>query len=158
MYKNSWKTSALWILIPEAVGALAAWLLRDDIRLYGLTVIQPRLAPPAIVFPIVWTLLYGLMGWSAARVFAAPASGLRRGSLRLYWLQLAVNFLWSFLFFRSQAFGLAFFWLLLLWSLILAMILRFQSIDRLAAQLQLPYLLWVTLAAVLNLRVWTLNG
>lgn len=98
-----------------------------------------------------------MMGIGAARIYLAPASGDRSRSLLLFLVQLAVNFFWSIIFFNLQAFGFAFVWLILLWVLILLMILSFRKVDKLAAWLQIPYLLWVTFAAYLNLGVWLLN-
>ena len=109
------------------------------------------------MFPIVWGILFALMGISAARVYLAPASNVRTRSLLLFFLQLAFNFFWSIIFFNFQAFGLAFFWLIALWLLILAMLFSFRKVDRLAAWLQIPYLLWVSFAAYLNFGVWMLN-
>jgi tryptophan-rich sensory protein len=97
------------------------------------------------------------MGVSAARVFLAPASRERNRAMQLFFLQLAANVLWSLLFFNLQAYGAAFVWILVLWLLILGMILTFVQVDRPAALLQLPYLLWVTFAALLNFMVWQLN-
>ncbi len=155
--KRDWKNAALWILFAEAVGALTAWLLREDIQIYNLITAQPQLAPPPAVFPIVWALLYALMGFGAARIYAAPPSGARTGALRLFFAQLAANVLWSVLFFRFRAFGAAFVWILLLWLTIFSMTAAFRKLDVLSARLQLPYLLWVAFAAFLNLRVWQLN-
>lgn len=155
--KQTWKTYALWIAIAESVGVLAGLLTREGTRLYAASVVKPPLSPPAIVFPIVWSILYALMGVSAARVYLAPDSVFRTRSLRIFWLQLAFNFVWSILFFNLEAFGLAFVWLVILWALILMMILAFSKVDRLAALLQIPYLLWVTFAGYLNLGVWLLS-
>lgn len=155
--KQTWKTYALWIVITEAVGALAGLLTREGTQLYAASVVKPPLSPPAIVFPIVWSILYALMGIGAARVYLTPDSPLRTQGLRLFWLQLAFNFVWSILFFNLEAFGLAFVWLVILWALIVMMILTFGKVDRLAALLQIPYLLWVTFAGYLNLGVWLLN-
>ena len=124
---------------------------------YGQTIIQPPLSPPGWLFPVVWTLLYALMGISAARVYLSPPSKARSLGLNLFVAQLVVNFFWSPIFFNLQAFGFAFFWLLLLWGLVLWMILVFRKVDPLAAKLQIPYLLWLTFAAYLNLGVWYLN-
>ena len=118
---------------------------------------QPPLSPPAIVFPIVWSILFLLMGVSAARIYAAPASPDRTRGLRLFAIQLAFNFFWSIIFFNLQNFGFAFLWLVVLWVLILRMIFTFRKTDSLAAWLQVPYFLWVTFAAYLNLGVWMLN-
>ena len=97
------------------------------------------------------------MGIGAARIYLAPESAERTKSLRIFFVQLAFNFLWSILFFNFQSFGFAFVWLMALWVLILWMILSFRKVDPLAAWLQIPYLLWVTFAAYLNLGVWWLN-
>lgn len=158
MRKTSWKTYAFWIAATELVGVIAGLLTREGTRLYNEQIVQPPLSPPAIVFPIVWAVLYALMGVGAARVYSAPASAARSRALQLYLIQLAFNFVWSFLFFNLQAFGVAFVWLLALWALILMMILAFLHVDRTAALLQIPYLIWVTFAAYLNLGVWLLNG
>lgn len=157
MKKQAWKTYALWILATEAVGALAAFLTGDGIRLYREEVIQPRLAPPAIVFPIVWTLLYALMGIGAARIVRRPPSGTRTAAMALYLVQLAFNFVWSLLFFNARAFGLSFVWLAALLILIVWMIAYFEKLDRPAAWIQLPYALWVAFAGYLNYAIWLLN-
>ena len=157
MNKNTWKPYLFGILFTEAVGGLAGLLTREATEIYNSTIVKPPLSPPAIVFPIVWAILYALMGIGAARVWMAPLSPARTRSLRLFLLQLAFNFFWSILFFNFQAFGLAFFWLAVLWILILRMILSFYEVDRPAAWLQLPYLLWVLFAAYLNFGVWKLN-
>ena len=157
MNKNTWKPYLFGILFTEAVGGLAGLLTREATEIYNSTIVKPALSPPAIVFPIVWAILYALMGIGAARVWMAPLSPARTRSLRLFLLQLAFNFFWSILFFNFQAFGLAFFWLAVLWILILRMILSFYEVDRLAAWLQLPYLLWVLFAAYLSFGVWKLN-
>ena len=158
MKKLQWKTYTFWILFTEAVGALSGWLSREGTKLYQAAIVQPPLSPPGIVFPIVWTILFALMGISAARVYRSPASSARSQALLRYALQLVFNFFWSIIFFNFQRFGLAFLWLIALWVLILRMILSFRKVDPLAAWLQLPYLLWVTFAAYLNLGVWFLNS
>ena len=157
MKKHTWKPYAFWILFAEAIGGLSGWLTREGTRIYNATIEQPPLSPPSIVFPIVWGILFALMGIGAARVYLAPASGDRSRGLLLFLAQLAVNFFWSIIFFNLQAFGFAFIWLILLWVLILLMILSFRKVDKIAAWLQIPYLLWVTFAAYLNFGVWLLN-
>ena len=126
-------------------------------KLYESTILQPPLSPPGWVFPVVWTILFALMGISAARVYLSPHASPRSLGLNLFITQLVVNFFWSPIFFNLQAFGFAFFWLLLLWGLVLAMILIFRKTDPTAAKLQIPYLVWLTFAAYLNLGVWYLN-
>lgn len=157
MKHHTWKIYAAWILLAEAVGGLSGWLTRDGAKAYSESIIQPPLSPPALVFPIVWGILFALMGIGAARIYLAPPSRERTNSLRIFLLQLAFNFFWSILFFNLQAFGAALVWLLILWGLILWMIVSFRKVDPLAAWMQIPYLLWVTFAAYLNYGVWMLN-
>ncbi len=147
----------LWIFAVEAVGILSGLLSREGTRLYSELVEKPALSPPAILFPIVWTILYALMGIGAARVDAHLVGKDRSGALNVFLIQLIVNFFWSLFFFNTRAYGFALLWLLLLWGLIIAMIWLFWKVDRLAALLQIPYFVWVTFAAYLNYGVWQLN-
>ena len=157
MKKKTWKIYAFWIILAEAVGALSGWLTRDGMKAYTETIAQPPLSPPSWLFPIVWTILYALMGIGAARVSLAPKSKERSLGLNLFVIQLIVNFFWSPIFFNAQAFGTALLWLILLWLLVLAMILVFRKVDKPAGNIQIPYLLWLTFAAYLNYGVWQLN-
>lgn len=154
MKKGNWKVYAIWIGLSEAVGGLAGWLTRDGTKFYNEMIQKPPLSPPSTVFPIVWGILFALMGIGAARVSMAPPSRERSQALNLFIVQLVVNFFWSLIFFNARAYGFAFLWLVLLWVLILGMILIFRKVDTLAAVLQIPYLLWVTFAAYLNFWVW----
>ncbi len=148
---------AIGIAIPVAVGLLSAYLTKDSMDIYK-SIVQPPLSPPGILFPIVWSVLYVLMGISSAIVYNSDASPKeKRQALILYGLQLVVNFFWSILFFNKRLFLSSFVLLLALWGLILAMILRFYKINKWAALLQIPYLLWVTFAGYLNLAIYFLN-
>ena len=155
--KQTWKPYLIWILIAEAVGGLSGWLSSSGIKQYQETILQPPLSPPMFLFPIVWGILYALMGFSAARVWLAPPSRVRSRGLNVFIAQLVMNFFWSLIFFNAQAFGFAFLWLLVLWALVLWMLLLFYRTDPLAGLLQIPYLLWLTFAAYLNFGVWYLN-
>lgn len=157
MKHENWKTYLAWILFTEAVGGLSGWLTRDGVKYFNNFVTKPPFSPPAVLFPVVWAILYLLMGVSAARAYLSPVSKTRSRSLYLYLIQLAFNFCWSLIFFNFRAYGFAFLWLVALWILILSMILSFRQTDRLAAGLQVPYLLWVLFAGYLNLGVWVLN-
>ena len=157
MNKVGFKRYALWVLFCEAVGALSGFLTRNGTRIYEQSVDKPPLTPPGIVFPIVWGILFALMGIGAARVAAQEPGRGKRAALTVFFLQLFFNFFWSIIFFNLQNFGLAFIWLIALWILIFFMILSFHEVDKLAAWLQIPYLLWVTFAAYLNFGVWMLN-
>ena len=157
MNRTKIKTYLLWILLAEAVGGLAGWLTREDVKIYTDSIAQPPLSPPPLVFPVAWTILYALMGIGAARVSLAPDSPQRSRALAVFGLQLGMNFLWSILFFKFQLFGLALVWLIALWGAILWMASAFSRVDKAAARLQIPYLVWVAFAGYLNLGVWVLN-
>ena len=157
MPHSKWKTYLFWVLFSEIIGLLSGLLTRDAAQIFSKTVEQPPLSPPALLFPVVWAVLYALMGISAARVSLQPASAARSKGLLLFLIQLIVNFFWSPIFFNAQAFGFAFLWLILLWTLVLQMILTFHKTDPLTAYLQIPYLLWLTFAAYLSAGVWYLN-
>ena len=157
MNRGTWKVYAFWILLSEAVGTLSGWISRNAIPLYTEVIQKPAASPPAMLFPIVWSILYALMGIGAARVSLASPSRVQTRALRIFLIQLTVNFFWSIFFFNLQWFGFAFFWLVLLWILILLMILAFRRVDPIAALLQIPYLLWVSFAGYLNFAVWMLN-
>ena len=145
------------IAIPLSVGGIAGLLTRTGAQVYA-TMAKPPLSPPAILFPIIWTLLYTLMGISSYLVWTksddSPASDRAKS---LYFYQLIVNFLWSFFFFGFRWYFFSFLWILLLWGLVAAMIKAFSNISKAAAYINIPYLLWLTFAAYLNLGVWLLN-
>ena len=154
---KKWKPYLFWILLAEGVGLLAGLLTADATAIYANSVQKPPLAPPGIVFPIVWIFLYALMGIGAARVSTSENRQQKNVAINLFIIQLIVNFFWSFFFFNAQAFGFAAVWLVLLWVLVLLMIIAFWKVDRRAAWLQIPYLIWLTFAAYLNFAVYLLN-
>ena len=117
----------------------------------------PALTPPDFVFPIVWTILFILMGISSY-IISTSDSLEKTTALAVYGLQLGVNFFWPLLFFNLSAYLFSFIWIILLWLLIIVMIKLFWSISKPAALLQIPYLLWVTFAAYLNFGVYLLNS
>ena len=155
---KKWKVYAFWIGLSEAVGVLSGLLSREGTEIYAQTVIKPPLAPPGILFPIVWTVLYALMGIGAAMVWLEEESALRKRGINIFVAQLIVNFFWSLVFFNLQAFGLAFFWLLTLLALVVWMAYTFYQVRPLAGLLQIPYILWLLFAAYLSAGVWILNG
>ncbi len=155
--KKKLRTFAIGIIIPVAVGLLSAFLTRENMDVYQ-SIVKPALAPPAILFPIAWTVLYVLMGIGSALVYLINANSAdKTQALLIYGLQLAVNFFWSIFFFNNRAFLTSFVWLLLLWALIIAMIFSFRKVNRATAWLQVPYLRWVTFAGYLNLIIYLLN-
>lgn len=157
MNKKPRKTYVLWIAICEAVGFLAGILTRQGTKIYAQTAIKPPLTPPGWLFPVVWVVLYALMGIGAARITLESQSVKRSRGLNLMVTQLVVNFFWPLLFFNAGVYGFALLWLLLLWGLVLWMILVWRKAEPLAAWLQIPYLLWLSFAVYLNAGVWYLN-
>ena len=141
------------ILIPLLVGGLVGFLTSNYINYNTLT--QPSFAPPAILFPIVWTILYTLMGVSYGILKSNSLTDDKINTI--YYSQLFVNALWSFFFFVFELRLFAFFWILLLIALVILMIIEFYKKNKLAGLLQIPYLLWISFASVLNLAVYLLN-
>ena len=145
------------IAIPLIVGLLSALLTRNSMEVFEM-VTKPPLAPPAWLFPVVWTILYTLMGVSSYLILTSGEEQSQvESAIRLYAYQLIVNFLWPTIFFNLGWYLFAFIWLLLLWVLVFLMILRFKDINKTAAYLNIPYLIWLTFAAYLNLGIWILN-
>ena len=155
--KPNIKKLLIALAIPLAVGGLSVLLSGSGMADY-MTLNKPPLSPPGWVFPIVWTVLYLLMGYASYRIYisdAAPKE--KKQALLLYTLQLFFNFLWSIVFFGLEWRLVAFFVLLALWILISLTIRAFSKIDDKAADLLLPYLLWVTFAGYLNITAYLLN-
>ena len=151
------KALIISLLIPLAVGGLAAWLTMDSMAQFA-ALAQPPLSPPGWVFPVVWTVLYLLMGWASFLVWKSDAPQVEKTrALGLYGVQLAVNFAWPLLFFRAGLYGFALVWLVILLVLVAETMLAFGRIDRRAAWLLAPYFLWLLFAAYLNAGVWLLN-
>lgn len=135
-------------VLPLAVGGAAAVLTMDAMAQYS-ALPQPPLAPPAWVFPAVWTVLYLLMGAASRRVYRLGTQE-SRNALMLYYVQLAVHFVWPLLYFRAQEYAVAFWWLLLLLALVLAALSAFFRLDKAAGRLLMPYAAWLLFAAYLN--------
>lgn len=143
------------ILIPLAVGGLSAFLTQDAMYNYN-QIAKPDFSPPSILFPIVWTLLYILMGISSY-IICSSDSPAKQSALNWYAIQLLFNFIWSLIFFNLQNYLFAFIWLIALIICICIMIIKFYKISPIAAYLQIPYLLWCLFAAFLNYNVFLLN-
>ena len=145
---------AISVLIPIAVGSISA-LLSGNMDIYS-TLNKPPLSPPGYIFPIAWTILYILMGISSYIIYMSQSPN-REKALKIYAVQLAINFFWSILFFGFSQYFLSFLWLALLITVIIVMIREFYQISPLAAWLQIPYLLWCLFAAYLNFMIFRLN-
>jgi len=143
------------ILIAVGVGVVSSFVSSGKMGEYE-KLVQPPLAPPTWVFPVVWTILFVLMGISAAIIYRSSDAG-KKDALFIYGTQLIVNFLWTVFYFNFNARLLAFFWLLFLLVLVIMMNRRFSDISSTAAKLQIPYLLWLIFAAYLNIATWYLN-
>ena len=148
---KKYKPYIIEILIALAVGGLSAYLTRNSMADFE-ALVKPPLSPPGFLFPIVWSILFVLMGISAGMVYKAS------GNVPfVYRLSLIVNFFWSIIFFNMEAYLFAFVWLLLLFVLIVLTILDYSKVSKTAAYLQIPYLLWVVFAGYLNFFIWYLN-
>ena len=152
------KAYAISIIIALATGGISALLTRESMNIYT-ELNTPPLAPPSILFPIVWSILYVLMGVSAAMICTSKNTPKleREDALYLYGISLVINFSWSIIFFRFRTFLLAFFWLILLLFLVVKTITAYKRINKTAAYLQIPYALWVTFAGYLSFAIWYLN-
>ena len=155
MSKTKWKPLIISLLISLGVGLLSGFLTRNNINEFNM-LNKPPLTPPATIFPVVWIILYILMGISAYLVYTSN-SEYRQKALNIYIVQLFFNFIWSIIFFGLELRLLAFIWLIVLWILIINMIYVFKKVNPVAAYLQIPYLLWVTFAGYLNYMIYLLN-
>ena len=147
------KTYITFILIPLAVGGLSAFLTRGNMDVFD-TVTKPPLTPPAIVFPIVWSILYVLMGIGAARVYLKNPNS---AAISVFGVNLFFNFFWSIIFFNMRAFCFAFIWLLALLAVVIAMTVKFYREDKAAGLFQISYCIWLLIAGYLNLFICLAN-
>ena len=152
--KIQWKNLITCLAIPLAVGSLSALLTQDSMETFN-SITKPDLAPPGWLFPVVWTILYILMGIASYLVLTSGKPNDK--ALTVYGIQLVFNFFWSIIFFNLQLYLFAFIWLVLLWLLILITTLLFYQISKPAGYLMIPYLLWVTFAGYLNFMIYLLN-
>ena len=147
----------IFIVTAELVGALSA-LFSGDFSSFYAEIKAPPLLPPAWLFPVVWAILYALMGISANLIWQTDASTKGRSSaLKLYYIQLAVNFSWSILFFRFRLLGIAAAVAIILLLLTGVMILAFKRVKKISAWMNIPYLIWLCFASYLAAAVYILN-
>ena len=142
------------ILIPLAVGSMSA-LFSGNMSSYSI-LDKPAFSPPGFIFPIVWTILYILMGISSYIVYSSNSPN-KPKALLIYGIQLFFNFCWSIIFFGLDLYLFAFIWLIALIFIIIIMIRQFYIVSPLAAYLQIPYLIWCIFAAYLNFYIFLLN-
>lgn len=157
MKKLSLTDLLIFVVSAELTGAVSALISGSFSELYT-EIRNPPLSPPGWVFPVVWTILYALMGSGAYMIFRSEDAGPDRNTaLGLYVIQLGVNFLWSIIFFRFRLFALAALTAVLLAVLVSAMIISYKKVSKPAAAINLPYLIWLIFAAYLSIGVWVLN-
>lgn len=157
MNKRKWQSLIIAVAIPEVVGAIAGFISAPAMMEQSQTLLMPPLQPPAWVFPVVWTVLYLLMGIASWLVWQDGTDESKR-ALGLYAVQLFCNFLWPIAFFTLEWRLFAFFWLLALIVLVYLTMRAFGRIDRRAGWLLLPYLVWCCFAAYLNMGLYLLNN
>ena len=144
------------ILIPIGVGLLSFLLTRNGINNYSDNLIKPAFAPPSFLFSIVWTILYVLMGLSSYYIYESMSCH-KGNCLLLYGLNLVLNFTWPIIFFNLEARLFAFLFILLLDIVVVLMTLCFYGIDKKSGYLNIPYIIWLLFATVLNLSIYILN-
>ncbi len=149
------KAYVISILIALAAGGISAIFAMGAMEEYS-KLRQPPLAPPSWLFPIVWTILFALMGISAARVYLKETPQ-TKPALASYAVQLIINIIWTPLYFALNLRLAAFIWLVVLFAAVIVMIVRFSRVDAVSARLQIPYVLWIIFAGYLNLSTYLLN-
>ena len=156
--KVKWKSLLIAVVIPLVIGGLSALLTAGNMELFEI-IRKPLLSPPGWLFPVVWTILYVVMGVASWLVVTSDSHILEKEqALQFYGVQLIFNLFWSIIFFNWGMYLLSFVWLGVLWLLILVTAVRFYRIIPAAGYLMVPYLLWVTFAGYLNFAIWRLNG
>lgn len=138
----------VFLFFPLVLGSIGGFL--TDSSSYN-TLIKPVLSPPGIVFPIVWTILYLLMGISSYLIYK------NKGNLKIFYLQLILNSIWTLIFFNLKEYLLSFIWIIILILLVGIMIYDFYKINKKAALIQIPYLLWLIFASYLSYSIYILN-
>ena len=143
----------IYSLLPIVGGALVGLIISGYMN-YG-DMVKPPLSPPSYIFPIVWTILYILMGISY--FIATKDNGNDKELNQIYILQLLVNFFWPIIFFVLKMYFTAFFWIILLLILVIIMIKELLKINKISGYLQIPYLMWLLFATYLNIGIFLLN-
>ena len=148
---------AISIIIPLAVGSISSFFTMDSIPTWYSMLAKPALNPPNWIFFPVWTLFYVMMGVSLYFVWRKGFNNKTKTAIYVFFAQLLLNFLWTFLFFGLKSTLLAFAEIIVLWVMILVTILRFYRISKEAAYLLIPYIAWVSFASYLNLATFLVN-
>lgn len=145
------------LTIPLSVGGISAFATASSVKTWFVTLQKPSFNPPNRLFAPVWTVLYILMGVSLYLIWQLPPAEMRTNAITIFAIQLLLNFAWSFIFFYFRKITPALIDIILLWIAIIGMITVFFQLSPVAAYLQIPYLLWVSFATVLNGAIRKLN-
>lgn len=145
------------LALPLATGSIAGFFTAAGTSGWLDTLNSPSFRPPNWIFGPVWTVLYLVMGFSLFLIWKQESSKQRNLAITIFFVQLALNFIWSFIFFYFHMIGIALIEIILLWISIVTMIVLFYKIKPMAAYINIPYLLWVTFATLLNASYYFLN-
>ncbi len=157
VFRFNLKRFLISIALPLLVGGLSALITSGNMDIYT-DIVRPPISPPGWIFPVVWTILYTLMGISLYLVWNSKADeNEKRNAFIIFMIQLFLNFIWSPIFFNMQRFLLAFIVLVSLWVFTFVMIIVFYNVSKPAGILQIPYLIWLTFAGYLNFAIYLLN-
>ena len=151
---NYLKKLIIYIAIPLLIGIIGSLLGNPSMGFESIN--KPSFMPPSIIFPIVWTILYILMGISSY-IISKENNNNKTYSLGIYALQLLFNLLWTFFFFNLKWYLFSFIWIIILIILVSVMIYKFIKINKTAGYLQIPYLIWLVFASILNLTIYLIN-
>lgn len=152
-----WIALLCWLLLCYAMAAIGGWWAAGELADWYLALAKPAIAPPNWVFGPVWTVLYTLMAIAAWQVWLLPASPVRTRALLLFFVQLVLNLIWSWIFFREHDISNALADAILLWIAIGTTTIVFYQLKPVAAWLMLPYWAWASFATLLNAAIWRLN-
>ena len=157
MRRISVGTLIMAIFLPLLVGGISAVLSAQGMAAYS-NMHKPPLSPPPLVFTVAWTILYIMMGLASYFILVSEADNRSKAmALILYTVQLAMNFMWSIMFFNWGIYLAAFVWLIIMWAIVILCAYRFYSINSTATYLMIPYIAWLTFAAYLNMGAYLLN-
>lgn len=157
MKKNKTLTYIFFVLVCQLAGIIGSIFTTPAVKGWYANINRPSFSPPNWLFAPVWTTLFVMMGVSVSIIWLSEKNAQRTTALKIFFLQLILNTLWSIIFFGMENPMLAFFEIVILWFAILFTILKFRKINKLAAILLVPYILWVSFASVLNLAIALIN-
>ncbi len=155
MKNINFKKLFIYIFITLLIGVIPSIFVYNNIDKYEL-LNKPLLSPPSIIFPIVWTIIYIILGISIYRIMGTDNNRKNEAKL-IYFIQLIINALWTPIFFGLNEYFLAFLWIIMLILLVITMIIIFFKIDKISAYLNIPYLFWLLFASYLNFGIFVLN-